>query len=661
MELVREWATDSGSRDCSTEVIPRNLSWNRDLLLTSCDDHVLRLFKLQKDEAAPSGNEQSTTSSRKATAHHEEKPTFSVDLYAEHPCGEAILDFLWTSKEGSSPHATTSNPAEHTSFFVSCTGRPIQLMRIEAKNRDGEADTTEGRAEIHVGSSFPGYNHVDEVTHAYSLACSRHHLFGGYESSVKVFDVNMPGRRCVVDLLTNTRKRNFGRDHPSGIISAIAFRSETALLAGGSLTGKLALYDPFRSATGPALTLAREGGVEFERILSAEQQRINDGSSCAESSTLPKIFGGRAAPAGARKKAAAKRNAHFVRTLVDVGRMADSTNSTELEPEADDGYYNSTSTSKPNLKNKMGGVTQLEWIDDFFLLSGHRKDECLRLWDIRMPKQPLDFPQRTDYDAEQAEHQVSEFEAEEDVRIEQGLFGQGKAEDQLYSGCPVLSQPVFRLPRSTQRTHQRIKFCTAGVCAMSGDDAGNLHWYRLDTGERVRTEFLGHDEVVPAVDWSLDFPVVATCRGSRKYADFGRDLGEIAREGQLQHLAGEPEEQNELDRNVAGLSSCIGSKSPSLKRRRGEDDIVVMPDSANASSSRSIAVQTVASGDSAAEQTAVAGEDGDVAQHSNVPIAKQPSHQNAISLWRILEITDTDAVEAVRDELQECGAAATSS
>ncbi|CAD7927694.1 unnamed protein product [Amoebophrya sp. A120] len=461
-------------------VIPRNLKWRGENLLTTADDHVLRVF-------------------RGARASDKSENATAFQLAAEYHCGEPVLDFCWAhesrrrespepgehrdgnalhsaSREGDDSHgvvapqdevssiqaagidsvvaaeagveSTASGPAaDHTAtiessgaeslkvgdtgkhfkfnsdpssnsprFFVSCRGRPIHLMGFT-----DEAGDEASEQQLAIIGSYPGYNNVDEVTHAFSLATSSTHIFGGYESAVRMFDVNRPGYRNRTELLTSTRKRNFGKDSPHGIIGALSFNEATQALCVGSYNGQIAVYDPFRSRN---MVWKQEIG------------------------TNPEVRYNR--PATGNSKAAKKKKVRPPRELLR--------SFCEVAP-GDEGNSNSSS--------RMGGITQLEWIDEYCVLSGHRKDHYLRFWDLRMNQRG----------------------------------------------------PVYRLPRSSMKTSQRLQFCVTDYCCMSGDDQGNLHWYRLDTGECVRSEFLGAEEVVSGCDWSLESPFIATCQGSRKFVE----------------------------------------------------------------------------------------------------------------------------------------------
>eukprot|EP00118_Oscarella_pearsei_P015266 m.136885 g.136885 ORF g.136885 m.136885 type:complete len:127 (+) comp38193_c0_seq14:207-587(+) len=47
-------------------------------------------------------------------------------------------------------------------------------------------------------ASYCGFNHLDEVTAAYSLECTPDgsQLYAGYHGHVRIFDISRPGRDC---------------------------------------------------------------------------------------------------------------------------------------------------------------------------------------------------------------------------------------------------------------------------------------------------------------------------------------------------------------------------------------------------------------------------------------------------------------------------------
>lgn len=110
------------------------------------------------------------------------------------------------------------------------------------------------------------------------------------------------------------------------------------------------------------------------------------------------------------------------------------------KPIRDEKCINAASNEVAGRFRQMGGVTQLKWITDLLFVSGHRQDNYLRLWDLRM--------------------------------LEQG--------------------PIKRLRRSC-RTNQRVYIDVMGDCVISGDDSGYLNWYDVspfiyDGGVSVMTE-----------------------------------------------------------------------------------------------------------------------------------------------------------------------------
>lgn len=88
----------------------------------------------------------------------------------------------------------------------------------------------------------------------------------------------------------------------------------------------------------------------------------------------------------------------------------------------------------------MGGVTQLAWVGEQLLLSGHRCDQWLRAWDLRMAG--------------------GEGEAAQDRAL------------------------LHRFPRAT-RTHQRFLFGTKDDLLTTGDDSGNVLLYSLSSLREV--------------------------------------------------------------------------------------------------------------------------------------------------------------------------------
>merc|ERR1712227_922158 len=84
----------------------------------------------------------------------------------------------------------------------------------------------------------------------------------------------------------------------------------------------------------------------------------------------------------------------------------------------------------------MGGVTQLIWASEWLLLSGHRKDSCIRAWDLRK------------------------------------LSGSSASLEERPSALiNRFSRPVC--------THQRFLFSTSGDVLATGDDRGSVLFYSL--------------------------------------------------------------------------------------------------------------------------------------------------------------------------------------
>ncbi|XP_062522543.1 telomerase Cajal body protein 1-like isoform X2 [Corticium candelabrum] len=104
--------------------------------------------------------------------------------------------------------------------------------------------------------SYCSYNHLDEVTSAYSLAFSPDgsQLFSGFNQLLRIFDVTRPGRFAEL--------RSTMTDHGgiSGIISCIAFSpTETGVYALGSYNKSIAIYSPDGSVI--CVLQGQRGGV----------------------------------------------------------------------------------------------------------------------------------------------------------------------------------------------------------------------------------------------------------------------------------------------------------------------------------------------------------------------------------------------------------------
>lgn len=89
--------------------------------------------------------------------------------------------------------------------------------------------------------SYCGYNHLDELTNAYSLCIVNDKIYSGYKNMILTFDINIPGKNFQQ---FNTCKSKKSKEGQKGILSTIDFNSEISnMFAVGSYNGSVYLYD----------------------------------------------------------------------------------------------------------------------------------------------------------------------------------------------------------------------------------------------------------------------------------------------------------------------------------------------------------------------------------------------------------------------------------
>lgn len=128
----------------------------------------------------------------------------------------------------------------------------------------------------------------------------------------------------------------------------------------------------------------------------------------------------------------------------------------------------------------MGGVTQLTWVNEWLLLSGHRKDHWLRAWDLRM---------------------VSSERRQETRETHPKAL-------------------LHRFPRAV-RTHQRFMFSVEADELATGEDSGNLVFYSLTSLQEVGRIQGAHGR--PCVAAGLrpgDASTVLSASGSRCFPNY---------------------------------------------------------------------------------------------------------------------------------------------
>eukprot|EP00401_Gymnodinium_catenatum_P029313 CAMPEP_0117550302 /NCGR_PEP_ID=MMETSP0784-20121206/48611_1 /TAXON_ID=39447 /ORGANISM="" /LENGTH=443 /DNA_ID=CAMNT_0005347317 /DNA_START=170 /DNA_END=1498 /DNA_ORIENTATION=+ len=133
---------------------------------------------------------------------------------------------------------------------------------------------------------------------------------------------------------------------------------------------------------------------------------------------------------------------------------------------------------------EMGGVTQLAWVNEWLLLSGHRKDRWIRAWDLRMAGKP----------------------------------------GALREAAGVRSQALMhRFPRPAQ-TQQRFSFSVDGDVLATGTDSGDAICYSLSTTREVGRIAGAHRR--PCISAMLhpgSSGMLLTASGARCFPDYDVD------------------------------------------------------------------------------------------------------------------------------------------
>eukprot|EP00933_Yihiella_yeosuensis_P034197 TRINITY_DN27711_c0_g1_i2.p1 TRINITY_DN27711_c0_g1~~TRINITY_DN27711_c0_g1_i2.p1 ORF type:complete len:427 (-),score=41.82 TRINITY_DN27711_c0_g1_i2:51-1331(-) len=133
----------------------------------------------------------------------------------------------------------------------------------------------------------------------------------------------------------------------------------------------------------------------------------------------------------------------------------------------------------------MGGVTQLAWCGEWLLISGHRRDQWMRAWDIRM--------------SGGSDHRV---------------------EDQNMQPKALL----HRFPRSV-KTHQRFSFGIQGDLLTTGDDSGSVTIYSLTSLQEVGRLSGAHRRPCIAAELrppgsDTDSSMLLSSSGSREFPNY---------------------------------------------------------------------------------------------------------------------------------------------
>jgi len=136
-----------------------------------------------------------------------------------------VYDYCWL------PHMSSYDPASCL-FATTSRDNPIHLW---------DAYNGELRA------SYNAMNHLDELTHAISLAFTSdsQRILAGFKQTIRIFDVSRPGTSC--QTITTLKKKKKGRKRVKlgqrGLMSCLAScPTEPELLAAGSYGGGVGLY-----------------------------------------------------------------------------------------------------------------------------------------------------------------------------------------------------------------------------------------------------------------------------------------------------------------------------------------------------------------------------------------------------------------------------------
>eukprot|EP00041_Stephanoeca_diplocostata_P028786 m.832213 g.832213 ORF g.832213 m.832213 type:complete len:524 (+) comp23435_c0_seq5:217-1788(+) len=192
-------------------------------LLTCSDDNVLRLFNFDPEQYVKSSQETVHRGDTGATSENASTmcdraesviPEMRCDLRMGE--GELIYDYCWY------PFMTSYDPTT-CCLLSSSRDHPVHMW-----------DAFTGK----IRCTYRPYNHLDEITSAYSVTFSNtgSQIYMGFKECVRVFDVARPGRMC--------QSRPCSKDGQKGILSCIACAPhDEKIYACGSYAKSIGLYD----------------------------------------------------------------------------------------------------------------------------------------------------------------------------------------------------------------------------------------------------------------------------------------------------------------------------------------------------------------------------------------------------------------------------------
>ena len=194
----------------------KGVQWSPDgtCLLTASEDKQLRIFELPPELSEAVG--ESDAAAAQASGEASGELTSSVRVCE----GDNVYDYCWY------PLMHSAEPAS-CCFFSASRDHPMHMW-----------DAYSGA----LRASYAAYNHLDEVTSAYSMTVgpAGTRLYAGFDRAIRIFDVARPGRQCELRPTCPSRK---SREGQRGIISCLTCSPDhSGLFAAGSYAGSVGLY-----------------------------------------------------------------------------------------------------------------------------------------------------------------------------------------------------------------------------------------------------------------------------------------------------------------------------------------------------------------------------------------------------------------------------------
>ncbi|CAF0809624.1 unnamed protein product [Brachionus calyciflorus] len=228
----KEFATESHK----FENITKGCKWSPDgtCLLTNSEDKTLRIFDLNNEMLNP---EEQTVNE------------ISPSLKMTEP--EIIYDYAWY------PYMNSHDPLT-ACIFSTCKDNPVHLF-----------DAYTGK----IRCSYKGYNHLDELESAYSIAfdSTASKIYCGYNKCIKIFDIATPGKNFQDIKLKDDQYKM------PGIISCIAFsKAQNGIYAAGSYTKFIGIF--IETTNEPVCLIQTHRGGLTHLMFSSDGNRLYSGA-----------------------------------------------------------------------------------------------------------------------------------------------------------------------------------------------------------------------------------------------------------------------------------------------------------------------------------------------------------------------------------------------